>query len=46
METRPGLRDINCNSLNSRGCGKVILLKDKRDIVEHKIILEERIHIY
>ena len=40
-----GLGDIYCNPLNSRSCGQVILLKDKRDIVEHKIILEGRIHI-
>ena len=40
-----GLGNIYCNPLNSRSCGQVILLKDKRDIVEHKIILEGRIHI-
>ena len=37
--------DIFCNPFNSRSCGQVILLKDKRDIVEHKIILEGRMHI-
>ena len=28
-----GSGDIYCNPLNSRSCGQVILLKDKRDIV-------------
>ena len=40
-----GSGDIYCNPFISRSFGQVILLRDKINVLEHKIILDGRIHI-
>ena len=40
-----GSGDIYYNPFTSRSAGQVILLKEKRDVLDHKIVLEGRIHI-
>ena len=39
------LGDIYFNPLSSRSAGQAILIKGKRDILDHSVILEGRIHI-
>ena len=39
------LGDIYCNSYTSRSAGQVILSRGKRNILDHKIVLEGRIHL-
>ena len=40
-----GMGDIFCNSFTSRSAGQAILLKEKREIIDHVVVLEGRIHV-